>query len=130
ELYSAAKIDASKMELGRLGYFDKIEITTQPGARPDLINATVEVNETRTGTFQVGAGFSSTESFIANAQITQANLFGRGQNLAFQAQMSSIRTLFNIQFTEPWLLGTRWSSSVNLYNFEYAYQDFTRKSTG
>jgi len=130
ELFSAAKMRASEGRVGRLGYFDKVEITTQPGERPDLINARVEVNETRTGTFQVGAGFSSTESFIANAQISQANLLGRGQNLALQFQLSSIRTLFNIRFTEPWLLGTRWNSSVNLYNFEYAFQDFIRTSTG
>lgn len=130
ELFSASKMRASEARISRLGYFDKVEITTQPGARPDLINARVEVNETRTGTFQVGAGFSSTESFIANAQVTQANLFGRGQNLSLQFQLSSIRTLFNIKFTEPWLLGTRWNSSVNLYNFEYAFQDFIRTSTG
>ncbi|TDP71827.1 outer membrane protein assembly factor BamA [Bradymonas sediminis] len=130
ELYSAAKMRASEARVGRLGYFDKVEITTQPGERPDLINARIEVNETRTGTFQVGAGFSSTESFIANAQISQANLLGRGQNLSLQFQLSSIRTLFNIKFTEPWLLGTRWNSSVNLYNFEYAFQDFIRTSTG
>lgn len=130
DLFSSAKLRASENEVLRLGFFDKVSIKTHPGARPDMINATVEVEEARTGTFQVGAGFSSTESFIANAQITQANLFGRGQSLSLQAQLSSIRTLFNIQFTEPWLLGTRWSSSVNLYNFEYAYQDFTRRSTG
>jgi outer membrane protein insertion porin family len=44
--------------------------------------------------------------------------------------LSSIRTLFNIKFTEPWLLGSRWNFSFNLYNFEYAFQDFTRQSTG
>ncbi len=130
ELFSAAQMEASKRKIKRLGYFDKVDITTQRGARDDLINARVEVHETRTGTFQVGAGFSSTESFIANAQISQNNLLGRGQSLSLQAQLSSIRTLFNLKFTEPWLLGTRWNFSVNLYNFQYAFQDFTRQSTG
>lgn len=130
ELFSETEMEVSKRKIRRLGYFDKVEITTQRGARDDLINARVEVNETRTGTFQVGAGFSSTESFIANAQISQNNLLGRGQSLSLQAQLSSIRTLFNLKFTEPWLLGSRWNFSVNLYNFEYAYQDFTRQSTG
>jgi outer membrane protein insertion porin family len=130
ELFSAAALDASKRQIQRLGYFDKVEVTTQRGARDDLINVLVQVNETRTGTFQVGAGFSSTESFIANAQISQNNLLGRGQSLSFQAQLSSIRTLFNLKFSEPWLLGSRWNFSFDLYNFEYAFQDFTRQSTG
>jgi outer membrane protein insertion porin family len=130
ELFSAAKLEASKRQVRRLGYFDKVDVTTQRGARDDLINMVVQVNETRTGTFQVGAGFSSTESFIANAQISQNNLLGRGQSLSFQAQLSSIRTLFNLKFSEPWLLGSRWNFSFDLYNFQYAFQDFTRQSTG
>jgi outer membrane protein insertion porin family len=130
ELFSAAALEASKRQIRRLGYFDQVEVTTQRGARDDLINVLVQVNETRTGTFQVGAGFSSTESFIANAQISQNNLLGRGQSLSFQAQLSSIRTLFNLKFSEPWLLGSRWNFSFDLYNFEYAFQDFTRQSTG
>ncbi|MFP4599846.1 MAG: outer membrane protein assembly factor BamA [Persicimonas sp.] len=130
ELFSASKMEASRREIQRLGFFDEVDITTQRGARDDLINARVEVNETRTGTFQVGAGFSSAESFIANAQISQNNLLGRGQSLSFQAQLSSIRTLFNLKFTEPWLLGSQWRFSFDLYNFEYAFQDFTRQSTG
>jgi outer membrane protein insertion porin family len=130
QLFSASRMDASTRRVRRLGFFDGVEITTQRGARDDLINARVEVNETRTGTFQIGAGFSSAESFIANAQISQNNLLGRGQSLSFQAQLSSIRTLFNLKFTEPWLLGSRWNFSFDLYNFEYAFQDFTRRSTG
>lgn len=130
ELFSAAALNASRREVQRLGYFDKVDVTTQRGARDDLINVRVQVNETRTGTFQVGAGFSSTESFIANAQISQNNLLGRGQSLSLQAQLSSIRTLFNLKFSEPWLLGTRWNFSFDLYNFDYAFQDFTRQSTG
>ena len=41
-----------------------------------------QVTERPTGTFQIGAGFSSVENFIAQAQISQNNLFGRGQNNA------------------------------------------------
>ena len=51
-------------------------------ATPDHINVNVEVGEKPTGTFQVGAGFSSIENFIATAQVQQANLFGNGQTLA------------------------------------------------
>ena len=54
----------------------------------------VEVAERQTGTFQVGAGFSSVENFIVQAQISQNNLFGRGQSLTLQAQLSGIRQLF------------------------------------
>ena len=48
----------------------------------DASTSTSRSRERPTGTFQVGAGFSSIENFIATAQIQQANLFGNGQSLA------------------------------------------------
>lgn len=130
ELFSDTKLQASKRRVQRLGYFEDVQITTQRGASGDVINARVEVTETRTDTFQIGAGFSSTESFIANAQVSLNNLAGRGQSLSLQAQLSAIRSLFNLQFSEPWLFDSRWQFSLNLYNFDYALPDFSRRSTG
>ena len=50
------------------------------------MNVYIEVAERPTGTFQVGAGFSSVENFIATAQIQQANLFGNGQSLFIRGE--------------------------------------------
>jgi outer membrane protein insertion porin family len=129
ELYSNRDIKRSKQAIKRLGFFKQVQITTQKSGS-DRVTATVKVTERRTGNFQVGAGFSSTESFIGNARISQDNLFGRGQSLSLQAQVSQVRTLFNLRFREPWLLGSRWNFTVNAFNFSYAYQDFSRRSTG
>lgn len=130
ELFSQSKIETSKRLVTRLGYFERVELNTKRVERSDTIDLEVVVAERPTGTFQVGAGFSSLESFILNAQISQNNLFGRGQTLAFQAQISSIRTLFNIQFAEPYFLDSDWSFAFELYNFDYLFQDFARRSRG
>jgi outer membrane protein insertion porin family len=130
QLYSQTALDVSRARVGRLGYFEGVDITSQRGARDDVIDLRVEVRERATGTFQLGAGISSQENFIFNAQIAQNNLFGRGQSLGFNVQASSIRTLFNLQFTEPWLFDSRWQFAVDLYNFDFVYQDFSRRSTG
>lgn len=130
DLYSNTDVERSKRGIKRLGYFENVEVTTQRADAADRIHATVQVKERRTGNFQVGAGFSSTESFIFNAKVSQNNLFGRGQSLSVQAQISAIRSMVNLRFTEPWLFDTQWQFSANAYNFEYAFQDFTRESTG
>lgn len=127
--YSNSAIKQSKRAVKRLGFFKNVEITTQKSGN-DRVTATVSVTERRTGNFQIGAGFSSTESFIGNARISQDNLFGRGQSLSLQAQVSQVRTLFNLRFHEPWMLGSRWNFTVNAFNFSYAFQDFSRQSTG
>ena len=128
--YSKSAIDRSKQAVKRLGYFKKVNITTQRSERDGYINAKVQVQERKTGNFQVGAGFSSTESFIFNAKISQDNLFGRGQSLSLRAQISAIRTMFNLNFREPWLFGSRWQFDGRAFNFQYSFQDFTRTSTG
>ncbi|MBU1431135.1 BamA/TamA family outer membrane protein, partial [Myxococcota bacterium] len=90
----------------------------------------VEVKEKPTGTFQVGAGFSSFESFVGQAQIAQNNLFGHGQSLSFMATLSKVRTIANVQFSDNYFLDTKVRFAINLFRFETSYQDFTRKSLG
>jgi outer membrane protein assembly factor BamA len=82
EFYSSSGLRRSKQLIQRLGYFETVELNTSRGAADDLMDVVVEVKEKPTGTFQVGAGFSSAESFIAQAQVAQNNLFGRGQTLS------------------------------------------------
>jgi outer membrane protein insertion porin family len=85
-----------------LGYFERVDLSTEPvEGHPDQLVVNVEVAERATGTFQIGAGFSSVENFIATAQIQQLNLFGRGQSLTLQAQLSGLRQIFSLRFVEP-----------------------------
>jgi outer membrane protein insertion porin family len=86
--------------------------------------------ERGTGTFQVGAGFSSIESFIAAAQIQQANVFGNGQALALQAQVSALRQLVTLRFFEPYFLDSDWNANVELYDTLYVFPNFARRSAG
>ena len=130
ELFSSTKIQRSKAHVQRLGFFESVEITTHQGDKPQVVDVKVTVAERATGTFQVGAGFSSVENFIAMAQISQNNLFGRGQSLSLQATLSSIRTLFNIRFSEPYLFDSKWQFSFDVFDFEFIFNDFTRGSTG
>lgn len=130
ELYSESRIKASKRRIEALGYFERVELSTRRGSSDELMEINIEVAERPTGTFQIGAGFSSQENFIATAQISQQNLFGRGQTLSLQGQISSLRQLFQLQFVEPYLFDSRWILSLNIFNMVRAYEDFNRTSTG
>jgi len=130
ELYSGTGIKASKARVTALGYFETAEITTKPGSADDKIVAVVEVKERSTGTFQVGAGFSSYENFVLTGQISQQNFFGWGQTLSLQVQWSSIRQLGQIQFIEPYFLDTKWTFAFDLYATEGLYTSFTRRTIG
>jgi len=130
ELFSGTALAASKQRVNALGFFETVEITTKPGSGDDKIVAIVEVKERATGTFQVGAGFSSYENFILTGQISQNNFFGWGQTLSLQVQWSSVRQLGQIQFVEPYFLDTRWTFAFDLYATEGIYTTFTRRAIG
>jgi outer membrane protein insertion porin family len=130
QLFSETKLEDSKRRIVALGYFERVDVSTEQGSTPERININFEVTERPTGTFQVGAGFSSIENFIATAQIQQANLFGNGQSLALQAQISSLRQLVSIRFFEPYFLDSDWSTSAELYDNLLVFPDFARRSVG
>ncbi|MDP9149971.1 MAG: outer membrane protein assembly factor BamA [Myxococcota bacterium] len=130
QLFSETGVENSKRRITALGYFERVDLSTEQGSTPDKIVVNIEVAEKATGTFQVGAGFSSIESFIATAQVQQANLFGNGQALALQAQVSALRQLVTLRFFEPYFLDSDWNSSIELYDTLYVFPDFSRRSVG
>ena len=130
ELTSASRRDLSQRRVTALGYFDQVEVKTRRGSRENLQIVDVEIKEKATGTFQVGAGFSSAENFIFTAQITQDNFLGRGQSMALSAQISSLRQLFQFRFTEPYFLDSEWTLSLNGFNTETRFRSFLRSAFG
>jgi outer membrane protein insertion porin family len=130
ELFSSSNLDESKRRITALGFFEEVNVSTGKGSSDELVEVNVEVRERPTGTFQIGAGFSSVENFIAQAQISQNNLFGRGQTLALQAQLSSLRQQFLLRFVEPYFLDSQWRFAFDLYNQSRAFSNFSRNAGG
>jgi outer membrane protein insertion porin family len=129
-LFSESKLETSKRLITALGFFERVDVSTEEGSAPDRININIEVAEKSTGTFQVGAGFSSVENFILTAQVQQANFFGNGQSVSLQAQVSSLRQSVNIRYFEPYFLDTKFSMATDLYDQLRVYPDFSQHTRG
>ncbi len=130
ELFSQTNLETSRRRINALGFFEKVDVSTKRGSSDEFIEVNVEVSERPTGTFQIGAGFSSVENFIAQAQISQNNLFGRGQTLSLQAQLSGLRQLFALRFVEPYFLDSDWTFAFDIYNQTRVQTNFARNSVG
>ncbi len=130
ELFHETRLEKSRGRITALGFFERVDISTEEGSAPDKVQVNIEVTERPTGTFQVGAGFSSIENFIATAQVQQANLFGYGQSLSLQAQVSGLRQLVNLRFFEPYFLDSRFSASIDLFDQLRIFNDFSQSSRG
>jgi len=129
ELYNGTGLRQSKNRVTALGFFETVDISPVKRS-PDTMDLTVTVKERATGSFQIGAGFSSYENFVLTGQISQNNFLGWGQTLSLQVQWSSIKHLGEISFVEPYFLDTRWTFSFDVYANELSYSSFTRSAIG
>ena len=134
ELYSGSKLRISKENVERLGYFAPGEVifnTITPKGKPDILNVEITVKERSTGTITLGAGYGSAQGFFFTTQVSEINLFGRGQSLSFTAQFSAdrIQRSLNLGFTEPYLFDTNWSAGFDLFaiNFQIPNRYLTHK---
>ncbi len=128
--FSATRLKRSQDRVRRLGYFDDVNISTEKGVREDQMDVKVKVKERPTGTFSIGAGYSSVDKVILMGEISQRNLFGKGQILSFQGLFGARTTRYSLSFTEPYFRDTKLSLTLNLYDWEREYDDYTRDSQG
>lgn len=116
ELYNETNRRKSLANIKRLGFFEEVNFVTKtPPGRQDIMDIDVTVKERNTGTIQLGAGYSSFGGFLLNGQVSQTNLFGRGQRLGLSIDFSDRSSVFNLNFTEPYFMDTEWSVGGDLY---------------
>jgi outer membrane protein insertion porin family len=128
--FSGTGLRFSKRNVKRLGFFDEVELTTNRTELQDQVDLLVKVKEGRTGAFSAGAGFSSADSFLFNARISERNLFGRGQRMVLNGDIGTIRQNFQFSFTEPWFLGRPVAVGFDLFDWSLEYDRFRRGGLG
>jgi len=130
DYFSGKNLNKSEENLYRLDYFEDLKTNTRNGSQDDLMIVDIDVKERPTGSFNIGMGYSSYEKVIVSLQISQENLLGRGQTLDLQAYMGSRTTEFNLTFVEPWVFDKDISSSINLYNGQTEFDEYTKEGKG
>jgi len=128
--YTATGLKRSKENLTRLTYFKDVKISTEPSAVPQEMDVKVDVQEGPTGTLSGGMGFSTVDKIFGVVQVTENNLFGKGWKASLNSQFGARRTVFSLDFRDPYFLDSNFSLLLNAYNTRTEYTDFERKSTG
>ena len=101
--YSNEKIARSKERLERTSFFEDITIETPsvPGSN-DQVDLNVTVKERNTGSLQFGVGYSSSEKLTISASVSQANIFGSGNQLSFRVNNSTISKAYEVSYLNPY----------------------------
>ncbi|MDP2600300.1 MAG: outer membrane protein assembly factor BamA [Deltaproteobacteria bacterium] len=130
DVYSESEIEQSRQKIAALGFFKEVNFATPRGARDDMLVLKISVEEKPTGSFSVGAGFSTTEDFILSGSISKQNFFGRGWNGEISAEASSRRQQFLLNMTDPYFFDSEWIVGMSAFKTAYRFTDFNRDSYG
>jgi outer membrane protein insertion porin family len=141
ETFNMVRVKISQQRLEGLGFLSKVETTVDPTEDvPTAKNLVVTVEEGQSGSFYLGAGFSTVESIFGYVGMTQGNfdlfnppLFtGGGQKLRLQLTIGTRQENIEMRFVEPWFLGRRLIFELDAFhrNLRYLSDVYDQQETG
>jgi len=130
DLYSGKKIRRSQTLLERLGYFEEVNISTEPTDEKDKINLLVNVREASTGQFSVGAGYSTADGPLFNARVAENNLLGTGKRVAADLDVGTKRNNASLSYYDRRFNDTYLATGAEIFRSDREYSDFDRRVMG
>ncbi|HBT34102.1 MAG TPA: outer membrane protein assembly factor BamA, partial [Pusillimonas sp.] len=114
--YDANSIKESRDRIDRLGYFNELNVETEPvPGSPDQVDVNVDVKEKPTGLINLGVGYGSTEKVILSFGISQDNIFGSGNSLSLDVNTSKTNRTLVVAHTDPYWTKDGISKTTSLY---------------
>jgi len=128
EIFNTQKIWRSRQKIYNLGFFEDVEITTEPGSDKDKMILAVIVKEKMSAMMNFGAGYNTVDGFLGYLEYSQTNFRGLGEYLSGKFEIGPKKLNFELGFTEPWLFDTPTSLGVTLFHttrnlVEYYYKE-------
>ncbi|MBI9098697.1 MAG: outer membrane protein assembly factor BamA [Spirochaetaceae bacterium] len=116
DVFNKTKILQGLNNLYNTQYFSVVEPQTFEGSAQGLMDLVINVEEGKTSDIVFGIAISGGDGFPISGQIkwTDRNFLGYGQTLGAETAFDFDSQEVSLKFTEPRLLGYRWSGGVNL----------------
>ncbi len=128
--FNAKLARRSMQRVYNLGFFEDVNLKMNPGVEPNAIVLEINVKEKRTGTFGLGAGYSSADGLIGMVSLGDTNFRGRGDAVNVVYEMSGDDTDahgFSFSYRHPWLDKKETAIALRVYNRTYEYDDYDTK---
>jgi outer membrane protein insertion porin family len=124
ERFDGSKIRKSIDRLYNLGFFEEVNVETEPTQTPNKEDLVVQVKEAKTGSFSFGGGFSSVDRVVGLVELEQRNFdwrnvpkfTGAGQDLRLRMEVGTVRRYFDVSFTEPWIFNQPLSFGFDIFS--------------
>ena len=128
EVFNSQKARRSMQRVYNLGYFEDVSVRLLPGEKdPNNIIMELTVIEKRTGSFGIGAGYSSQDGLLGMISIGDTNFRGTGDSVRAMYEFGGDdgdSSGYSISYTKPWLDEKETSGTFRIYNRKYEYDDY------
>lgn len=125
DAFNTAKMNRSKQRIENLDYFEKVEVTKEPGDEPDKADINVDLEEKSTGDFSIGVGFSTSSGGLLELRVQERNLMGKGQVLGLNISFAERQQEQSLSFTEPYIFGQEIGGGFDLFRRSFDESDFS-----
>ena len=115
DAFNAARLRRSRQQVRDLGFFELVEMSSEPGSAEDKTVVGVDIRERSTGELTFGVGYSTTEKVIGDITIRERNLLGKGQDLRATFQLSARTQEIDLSFTEPYFLDRNLAAGFDVF---------------
>lgn len=116
EFLNVYQLEEDLRRVLHLGFFDEVRRAYKPVPDTDKFDVEVEVVERLTGTAGFGGGYSTADGFLGYLEYSEENFLGRGERFNIRSEFAQRKTSYDLGFYEPYLMGSKTSFGINLYN--------------
>ena len=123
--FNAKDARRSMQRVYNLGYFEDVNVKLNPGKEPNSVEVEISVVEMNTGTFGIGAGYSSADGFVGMISIGDKNFRGIGDTINIRWEFGGEDNKnYDFSYTRPWLDDKETRATINLYDITNEYADY------
>ena len=113
--YSAEAVRRSKTRLTDLGYFQNVDIATNPGSASDKAILNTTIAEKATGELSFGGGYSTDAGALVDIGLSERNLVGTGINASINGVLAQRRSSINTSVTDPYFLDRNLIAGIDVF---------------
>lgn len=125
--FNSKQARRSMQRVYNLGFFEDVNIKMNPGVEPNAVVMELDVKEKRTGTFGIGAGYSTADGVIGMVSVGDTNFRGTGDAVSITYERSGNAKDahgFTFAWRHPYLDKKETVGTLRIYNRTYEYSDY------
>ncbi|MEO0076583.1 MAG: outer membrane protein assembly factor BamA, partial [candidate division WOR-3 bacterium] len=127
-IFKRSDVIRSQRDIFNLGFFEDVKLDYNRVNEQGDIDLIYQVKEKSSfGTIGAGISYSAQDKLTGYMELTQPNLFGKGQQLSIKAEKGGAKTNLQLGFVEPYLFDKPITGGINVSYLTRQYDYYEKK---